>query len=149
MAQTSEYTTMRNVKVELSLNGSTWINISGQTSSVQVSGGRRTSATYEPQLGQKPVVTLGIPEPTELLIKTVWGELNTSASEILHLAYQGNYPVYVRYSPKGGSSGQKRFVTGQAYITNPPLPEGNVEDGSPILVELRLRTDIVTPEVIP
>lgn len=147
MAQVTDHITLRNAKVELSLDGSTWIDISGEANSVEPAGGKRKIAELEPVLSSRPVLFVGQAEAVDLKIKVVWREAPAAASAALYLAYEQRTPVFLRYAPKGvGAS--IRYRTGPAFVVRQPLPGGTVDDGRPLLVEIQLKAEYVTTEVL-
>lgn len=147
MAQVTDHTTLRNVKVELSLDGSTWIDISGEANSVEPSGGKRKVAELEPVLAGRPVLFVGQSEAVDLKVKVIWRESPAAASAALHLAYEQRMPVFLRYAPKGAGA-SIRYRTGPAFVVRQPLPGGNVDDGKPLLVEIQLKTEFITSEAL-
>lgn len=137
MTQITDHATLRNVKVELSADGSTWIDFSGEANSVEPGGGNANPRVLYPLLASKPVLAATPADPVTLDIKVVWREALNSATALAMAAYEQQFPIYARYSPTGSGTS---YQTGPAFVTKPPYPGGNVESGKPLLIELKLRT---------
>lgn len=147
MTQITDHTTFRNVKVELSQDGSTWIDFSGEANSVETSGGGRKPMELQPILGDIVLVP-GRADAVNLEIRVVWRGASGSAAALAERAYSHGIPIFARYAPEGDASGKTRYRTAEAYVTQPVIPGGRVDEGQPLLVSLKLRTSKIIKELL-
>jgi hypothetical protein len=133
--------TFRNVKVEISVDGgAVWTNISGQTNSLTVGGGDREIGTFFDAANDTP--TLGAGKRSELTIqlRVKYSEADSEAQGILQAAYENSTETMVRYSPKGGASGDRLYTS---EVKTPLYPGQEVQSGDP----LRHEIDLVVPKL--
>jgi len=139
--------TMKNCKVEFSTNNSTWTDISDESNSVTMSGFElETEAT--PVFGEaKKVQTVGGYALGTITIRTMYAETTTGAWGLADAAYNGRTPLYVRWSPRGGTTGQYLYTSDEGYVKNPVWPVG--EDGAAaIMPECVIETPFVTKTTV-
>jgi hypothetical protein len=148
MAQTTDYTTMRNVKVEISTDNTNWTNISGEFNSIENSGGEIGTGEVYTAEGDYPLVGIGKIALMESKLKVVYVETSGSAWNAFWDAYKNGTPIYVRYSPKGGNSGNKLFTSGKGFVTSPIMPAGEVSNGAPVTCELTFKHPGFTSSII-
>jgi hypothetical protein len=134
MTQTTGATTFRNVKVEFSSDGSTWIDISGSTSAVGVNGGERPVVEFKPLFSDTKKAMVGARERLTITVKSVYSENPTEAFALMDAAYRAKSQVYLRWSPRN-VAGAKRFNAVNAYIKKPSYPGGEVSEPKPLAVE--------------
>ena len=150
MAQTQNAMTARDQKVELSTDGgTTWTDISGFASNVEVGGGDRQSGETYTYDGDTPIIGIGKREPIEMTLSIVYTEPDGEPWADLVAAYENGSQVMLRWSPAGGNTGDRRFVTSPAYVTSAVYPSGESSSGDPITIEATLRCAAITQEVIP
>jgi ABC-type glycerol-3-phosphate transport system substrate-binding protein len=127
-------------KVEVSTNGTTWTDISAAATAVEVKGGdRKTGEAYAYSLDY-PVITQGKREPINVTVKALYTEGSSEAFETARAAYEAGTSLYVRWSPKGGSTGNFQFVTDPGVVTSLVYPVGEAEKGDPVLCEFTVET---------
>ena len=139
--------TMKNCKVEFSTNNSTWVDISDEANSVSMSGFElETEAT--PVFGEsKKVQTVGGYGIGTVTIRSMYAETTGGAWGLAHTAYTTPSAIYVRWSPRGGTTGQYRFSSDAGYVKNPVWPVG--EDGAAaIMPEVVIETPFVTQTTV-
>lgn len=139
--------TMKNCKVEFSTNNSTWTDISDESNSVTMSGFElETEAT--PVFGEsKKVQTVGGYALGTITIRTMYAETTTGAWGLADAAYNGRTALYVRWSPRGGTTGQYLYTSDAGYVKNPVWPVG--EDGAAaIMPECVIETPFVTKTTV-
>lgn len=139
MAQTTDHITLRNVKAEISTDGTTWTDISGTFNSLTNSGGEVITGEAYTADGELPLVGIGKKGLTETTLKVVYTETAGDAWRKFFDAYKNGSDIYFRYSPKGGSTGDLRFTSGKGFVTTPAYPGGEVSEGTPQMVELKLK----------
>lgn len=143
MAQTTDAMSMRDGKLEYSLNGSSYDEISGEANSVAVSGGERQTGEAYTFEGDVAIITKGKRQPQDVSVNLIYTETAGNPYEDLRTAYEAGNNIWVRWSPAGGNSGDKTY-TATGPITSCPPPVG--ESGSPdaVLITFVVRT----PEVV-
>jgi hypothetical protein len=135
-------------KIEVSTNGTSWTDISGAATAIEVKGGeRKTGEAYAYSLDY-PVITQGKREPIEVTVKALYTEGTGEAFETVRAAYEGGTGLYVRWSPKGGATGSFQFTTDQGIVTSLTYPAGEAESGDPLMVEFTVQTAKVTKSVV-
>lgn len=124
MAQTTSGIPMGNFKAEVSLDGSSWTDISGVAVSVQVSGGEQQTGTQFTADGSVPIVVNS--NKTEALtveVNQVYTETPGEGYLTVYNRYVGaDKRIYFRYSPAGGAVGQKRYVAANNANSAIPVP---------------------------
>lgn len=131
MAQTTGAFTLNNLKIEISTSG--WptgaIDVSGIDNSLDISGGD-TGIVKAFTFGTgTPVLAPGTKDDLKVKLKLLYSENTGDNYAVLAAAYEANppTPIQVRYSPKGGTTGNFRFTSGTGYIVSQPYPSGNAE----------------------
>lgn len=149
MTQTTGAMSGRALYVALSTTGTTFVDVSGTANGVQVGGGER--ATGEAFTGDTdtPIVTLGKRAGLEITVNTLYTEVTTEAYTLIKTAYEAGSALYVRWAPKGNTTGNILFTTAAAYVTNPPY-QGveDVGDGEALMVEAEFVTPSVTQAAV-
>jgi hypothetical protein len=158
MAQTTGAFSGANFKVEVSVNGSDWTDISGQATSVTPGGGDQLIGEQHTADGDAPVVTnSNKTEASELEINILYTETASEAFDIVGDRYRGaTKTIYVRYAPKGGATANKRFFTANgagtataAAIVNCLPPEVDAGSGDPAMATFTVRFPKLVEEAIP
>ncbi len=147
MAQTTGALTAVDAKLEFSPTGAApWTDMSGETNKVTPGGGDR-AVTETHTLGtESPIISVGARARVTLTITVLYTEAEAEAWQTFYNTYyRVKTPVYFRYSPKGGQSGEYQFSGGPGYITSMPLPELSGDS------EALLTTQMVWngPELVP
>ena len=133
MAQTSEYYSMADAKVEFSVNGSTWTDASGMGSEVSVDGGERNTSSAFTFSGDTPIITKGKRTAITVTVNSVYTETATDIRKIAQTAYEAGSAFYVRWSPQGGNTGDLQFTTSIGIVKQALYPTGNAESGEAIM----------------
>ncbi len=77
------------------------------------------------------------------LVRSMYAETTGGAWGLAHTAHTNRTALYVRWSPRGGTTGQYRFTSDAGYVKNPVWPVG--EDGAAaIMPEVVIETPFVT-----
>lgn len=135
--------TMKNCKVEFSADASTWVDISDESNSVTMSGFEiETEAT--PIFGEsKKVQTVGGYGMGTITVRAMYAETTSGAWGLANTAYTNRSNLYVRWSPRGGSTGYYKFTSDAGVVKSPVWPVG--EDGAAaIMPEVVIETTGVT-----
>lgn len=141
MAQTTGSLPQGGCQVEVSVNGSSWTDISGSTASVSFSGGDQLTGEQHTFDGQFPIVTgSGKMGAVTATFNIVYTETSGEAFVVVYDRFKDGAAgtIYVRYSPAGGASTEYRYFAsddaGSAAtavpIINcmPPDADGNTGD---------------------
>lgn len=140
--------TMKDCKIELSLDNSVWTDISGYANAIEVSGGERGIAEAYAFNSDSVILVPGKRGAFEITVTVLYDEDTSNPGGTLRTAHANGTPVYLRWSPSGGQSGEKRFTTGAAYVTEPGYPGGEAESGDVVALEFTLSTAGITEETI-
>jgi len=139
--------TMKNCKIELSTNNSTWTDISSDTNSVSMSGFELESEATGVFGQAKKEQTIGGYAIGTVTVRSMYAESTTGAWGLAHAAYTNRTALYVRWSPRGGTTGQYRYTSDAGYVKSPVWPVG--EDGAAaVMPEIVLETPFVTQTTI-
>lgn len=157
MAQTISGEARSHYKIEISPDGTNWTDISGQANSVTPSGGdQQTGETFTAD-GDSPIVTNSNKTAAQTLeINIVYTEQSSEGFQIVRNAFESSDKrIYARYSPRGGQSGEKRYVCANAANTAIPvpivnclLPTGESGSGESLMGTIRLMTPKLKAETV-
>ena len=148
MAQTTDGMSFKDCKIETSANGSSWTDISGFANSLDVSGGERKLEETFTYSGDVPILTAGKRGALEVKVKAVYTEGASDPTEVVRAAYEGGTSLYVRWSPKGGTTGQFQYATAAGKVTTPVYPKGDAESAAAVMIEFTLKTPSVTKAAV-
>jgi hypothetical protein len=146
MPQTTSGMSAANMKVEYSLNGSSYTDIGGFASAVEPDGGDRKVGEGYTFVGDTPLLVKGKRESMSLKVKAVYTEGAGDIQEIVRAAYEGASDFWLRWSPQGGTTGQFQY-TAKGIITSAPYPTGDAESEDPIFLEFEVKATSVTKSV--
>jgi hypothetical protein len=141
MAQNPNGMSGRNLKLEYSLNNSTWLDISGSANSVKTSGGERQTGEEYTFDGDTAAVAYGKRKPTKVKIKVIYSEGASDAPEILRASYENATDIYFRWSPKGQTTGTFLYTCSAGKIITDPYPDAEAKSADLITIEV----DFITP----
>jgi hypothetical protein len=148
MTQTTGGFTFRSVKIEYSLNGTAWTDMSGFANKIEVGGGEREIGEFFTADGDTPFLGAGKRGHIELGCMIAHTEGAGDPSEVIRAAQEAASQFWMRWSPKGGTSGQFMYTTGPGFIKEPIYPKGEVQSGDPIGIEFTLHAPSITKSVI-
>jgi len=148
MAQTTNALSWADCKIELSANGTAWTDVSGFANSVSVDGGERATGEFFTDDGDTPIVTSGKRGTLEVTVKAVYTEAGSDPYAMAIAAYEGNTPLYIRWSPKGGASTNFQFTTGLGHVLKPVYPQGAADSPDAIAIEVAIKTTSITKSVV-
>ena len=139
--------TMKNCKIELSTNNSTWTDISTEANSVAMSGFDLETESTRVFGEVKQTQSVGGYSIGTITIRSMYAENTSGAWGLAQSAFANRTALYVRWSPRGGSTGQYRYTSDAGYVKSPVWPTG--EDGAAaIMPEIVLETPFVTQTTI-
>lgn len=141
--------TFRNAKIEITVDGGTvWTNISGQSNALTVDGGDREIGTFFDAATDTPTLGAGKRGELELKVRAKYTETAGEAHAILAAAYEAATETMVRYSPKGGASGDALYTSDAGYVRTNPYPGQDVESGDPLRLEFTVVVSKLTRSVV-
>lgn len=144
MAQATNQVTLRAESIEISTNGSDWTDISGFANSVGIGGGDREIGEFFTAEGDTPVLGAGKRASLELTVKILYTEGVGDPYATVLSAYENAADLYVRFSPKGGDSGENMFTSDAGFVSNAVYPQGEVQSGDPVPIEFITKTPKLT-----
>lgn len=144
MTQTTGGLSMRNCKIEMSINGSVWTDISGFSNVINWDSGDRDTDSVPTFDGDTKIVTAGKRNPINVTAKIVYTEGVSDAFEVARAAYEAATAFYLRWSPKGGTTGNFNYTTDSGIVKNPILPQGDSGSAAAVLVDIVMITPKVT-----
>jgi hypothetical protein len=149
MPQTTAALAMVNAKIEFSVNGSSWTDISGSANSIEPaeqSGASGEAFTFQ---GETGVVTAGKTEPVELVVKVLYTETTGESHKVVRAQWQTSGRAgYLRWSPRGGTTGQAQFTTAAGVLTGFTWPGGSADDGKPVMTGFKLKVPSITESTV-
>lgn len=113
-----------NEKVEISTDGSSWTDISGDITGVKTSGGEQMIGEQHVAQGNYPlVVGSNKVSATTVEASFVYTETAGEVFQVVWSRYEGSdKTIYMRWSPKGGHVGDERYVCTNNDGTAIPVP---------------------------
>lgn len=158
MAQTTGAIARSGFKVEVSVNGTDWTDISGAATNVTNDGGDALTGDQMTAEGMYSIVTAGNKvEPRNVTVSCVYTEVATTEPwDIVYGRFVGaTKTIAVRWSPAGGGPGKFRYGTSVdavgpdlVPIGGCTLPELDASSGDPALFEFTVRTPAIYKETI-
>jgi len=135
----------RALYVALSTTGTTFVDISGHANGVTPGGGERSVGEVFTGDTDIPILTVGKRSMMELTLNAIYTEITTDAYTLIKTAYEAASALYLRWAPKGNTSGNILYTTAAAYVTSPPY-QGveDVGDGEALMLEATFNTASVT-----
>jgi hypothetical protein len=138
-------------KIEISTNGSTWVDISGATNMVDVPEQSRMSGAAYTFDGDGAVLARGKREPIDLTVTIIYTEVDsTEPFEVvrgLHETDDGA-DIYLRWSPDGGGTGDNQYSTGASNLSGFQYPPVNSASGDPIVTTFTVTAALITTAAV-
>jgi len=134
-------------KVEISNNGTSWTDISGNVNSVEVSGGDRKIAEVFALGADYPVLVAGPRESLTIKVRVIYNESTSGAWETLRGYYENGSTVYLRFTPRGAGSGNFIFTSDPGYIKSFTYPGGEAGSDDVVACEIEVVTARLTKSV--
>lgn len=149
MPQTTTALSAVDAKIEFSTDGTTWIDISGSSNSIEPGEQSRQSGEVYTFQGDTAIITAGKREPLEIEVKVVFTPTAGEAWATVRPAFEAaGGKGYLRWSPQGGSTGQKQYTTDAGVLTSLTYPPAVADDANPIMTGFKLKTPKVTESTI-
>ena len=112
MAQTTGALPQGKCQVEVSVNGSSWTDISGEAATIAMAGGEQLTSEQMTFDGQYPIVVgSGKMGAITATVTIAYTETSSEAFDVVYGRYEdgGAGTIYLRYSPAGGQSTEFRY----------------------------------------
>lgn len=150
-AQTTGAISWELAELEISTDGpSTWANVSGSTNQVDQTGGDVATAVAYTHTQLIPLVGFGAAALREIHITGLYTEITAEAFKKLRDCYYNRTDTWLRVTPKGITSGNKRYVTARAgRITKFKEPSGQAGTANFVVLDSTWSgTPLLTEETI-
>jgi hypothetical protein len=139
VAQTTGADSGRNGKVEISTDGTAWTDISGVANNLTVSGGARQVGETYTFAGDAAIVTTGKSTPVDITVQMVYTEITGEGFEVARAIWEGTNVLYLRWSPRGGQTGEFVFTAGPGRMSAFSWPNVDGTTGNPTLAGFTYR----------
>jgi len=147
MPQTDSYLkSSKDVFLEYSLDGVTWVDISGISNSISFSGGERASGDRYTFRGDTALVGAGKRAPIEATVSIVCDQSGAYAT--LRGYFRAGTWIYLRMTPAGDNPGNETWTSELGPITACPPPNQDAASGDPPTVEFTHRSADWTPSTL-
>lgn len=151
MAQTTLATTFKDAKIEISIDNSSFTDISGVSNKVEISGGEREVSDTFTAGTDTPIVLSGRRASLDITSNILWtaDTAATDAEQIVRAAYEAATSFYIRWMPKGELSGTALYTsTGVGVITTPMYGFGDAASADPMLIEFTCKVPYITASTV-
>lgn len=150
MAQTTGSMSWVDAYVAYSLNGSAWVDVSGYSNSVEVSGGDRGIGETFTADGDTPIITAGKRGGLRVTAQSVFTQNDSDAWDAFDTTYtaDGGGAFYLRWAPKGSDSGNQQFTTAAGEIESLSYPQGASDSPDALMFSVTVACASITPAVI-
>ncbi len=158
MAQTTGAFSKSNYKIEVSVNGSSWTNISGMAADVKTSGGEQLTGEQQTAENQAPVVVASNKTAAvKVDVNVLYTETAGEAFQTVWARYESTTKtIFLRWSPKGGNTGDERYVASNnagtavacPIVTCLP-PDVDANSGDPAMAMFSILAPRLVQEVVP
>jgi len=140
-----------NAKVEYSVNGTVWTNISGFANSVKPGAGTRQTGIRFTAEGDTAIITSGKRGSMDVDVSVIYTEAaSPDPFEAMRAAYEsvGGGPVYLRWAPKGDTPGNSLFTSDVGVLKKFDYPSTDSEDAKPLAISFTIETAKLTKSTI-
>lgn len=124
--------------IEIGTNGTTWQDLSGYANKIDVSKGEREVGETFTFDGDTPLITTGKRKALEVKTSVLYTEGATEGMAVVQSAYEAGTLLYLRYTPKGKTTGTKVYSFTAGYVTTPPYVSADVGDAKAMAFEFTL-----------
>lgn len=149
MAQTTNAMSGRNCYIALSTGGTSFTDISGFANAVEIDGGERQTGSVHTADTDYPIITPGKRDAITVKVKAVYTEGATDPYTVVKTAYEAASALYVKWAPKGNTSGNIAFTSASGIVKTAPYANvSDVADGKALMVEFDVEVPYITPAAI-
>ncbi len=136
-------------QVEMGTDDISYTTYDAQAVSVTPGGGERARGEAYVAGRDVPFVTQGKRSPMEYTVRVLYTTAGADFYVDARARYLGKTVTYLRYSPEGGASGQKRMTIGPGFIASCPPPVGDAGAGDPMALEFVLVGEDEADDLVP
>lgn len=137
------------VYIEVSVDGgNNWVNFSGDTNKVDISGGERAIGKFFVPNADIPVLTAGKRGSLSITANVVFDPTSGSPWETVLNAYENGAVVMFRWVPAGNAAGNERF-TATGFITTPVYPPGDATSADMVAIDFTFETPKIERDKVP
>lgn len=141
MAQIADAVSSRLASLEYSLNGTSWVDMSGATQSVDSAEFARMLSDGYTLDGPKAFITAGKLEPADMTFNVYYNEGSSAPFTVLWTAHMASNLVHFRFSPYGGNTtGEDIYTTPAVNIRSMTTPGLDAASSDPLLFSVTIRT---------
>lgn len=145
MTQTTGATTASVAKLEISSDGSTWTDVSGEAMSIEGMEQTRTSSEAYTFDGDTAIILEGKREPMEITLNVTYTEGASGVFEVVRGLFETyGSRCYIRWSPKGGQTGEFQFTSSAGVVSSFIYPQGEAGSADVIPCTFTIRNPKVT-----
>jgi len=141
MAQTTGAMTGATGKIEITLNaGSTWTDISGTTSSIDVVEFTRTNGSAYTFAGDYALLTFGKQPPVSVTVNCLYTETTAEALKLTVAAIKANTAAQIRWQAVDAAATTylQYFTVAGGKISTVSLPGNDASSGDPLMFSFTL-----------
>lgn len=147
MAVYTDPISFNNVDYYYSTDGSAWTEKSGEAGEIQMDGFEANTGTFYTAEG--PAIARGVNGAGTVTLTAGYSETAGSLFLAAESAYVNKTDLYLRWIPKGTTTGNRRYSTARGVVTTQPMPVGDPESGDVVTVDIKLYTGSVTSSAVP
>lgn len=150
--QTQDASNFTDATIEVSINGAAFVDICGEASSLNVSGGDRDVSEFFTACGDTPIVLVGKRKKLQVKLKVAYTEGLADTYAIVKQAYENKNMIFqLRWTPRGAAHGNYRYVTDPVYsfVTSNPYPSGEVASAAATQFEVNVETSAISQDAVP
>jgi hypothetical protein len=147
MAQTTTAMAAVDATVEISVDGTTWVDVSGSANSVEPGSQARMTGDAYTFEGDVAIITSGKREPLDVSVSALYTETAGESFETVRANFEAGTRVYFRYSPQGvGATGRAVYTAsnngttaGAVIISELDWPEATADNADPVAIAFTVR----------
>lgn len=149
---TQDASNFTDAAILVSINGAPYVDISGEASTVTLTGGDRDIAEFFAAAGDTPAILSGKRKKIQAALKVAYTEGNADTYAIAKQAYENKNMIFqLRWIPRGNHSGNLRYTTDPTYsvLTSNPYPGGDVAVATATTFMANVQTSAIIQDVVP
>lgn len=134
MTQVAGAVSSSDAVIWVSSNGSSFTDISGALNTLNPSGGGRMTGQAYTAAGDNPLPTSGKRQFADVTVSIVYTEAAGEPFQVVRALYEANSPLWIRWAPKGGQTGESIYTAGPGVFGAFNWPGLNEASADPIMV---------------
>ena len=137
-------------KIEMSIDGSDWDDISGHAQKVMPDAAARRVGEKYTFDGETPIVKVGKRESIGISVSIIYTEEAADAFEVARGQFEstGGGSFYLRWSPAGGSGGDKQYTTDEGFVKSFPYAPVDSEEDGPMSLDFEMQCADITSSTV-